>query len=77
VPLTAEAVSALVRSDLAEDPASREWVARAAVSVASGCATIGRDNPASLATSSGFGFTEVGEQWDDEDGLELIFELPA
>ncbi|GAB2992776.1 GNAT family N-acetyltransferase [Saccharothrix stipae] len=40
-------------------------------------ATIGPDNEASLATIAGFGFVEVGEQWDDEDGLELIFERPA
>jgi [ribosomal protein S5]-alanine N-acetyltransferase len=39
--------------------------------------TISPDNAASLATISGFGFVEVGEQWDDEDGLELIFEVPA
>ncbi|ONI92696.1 GNAT family N-acetyltransferase [Saccharothrix sp. ALI-22-I] len=40
-------------------------------------ATIGPDNAASLATIAGFGFVEVGEQWDEEDGLELIFERPA
>jgi RimJ/RimL family protein N-acetyltransferase len=39
--------------------------------------TISPDNAASLATISGFGFVEVGQQWDDEDGLELIFEVPA
>ncbi|MFE1764000.1 GNAT family N-acetyltransferase [Streptomyces angustmyceticus] len=38
---------------------------------------ISPDNAASLATISGFGFVEVGEQWDEEDGLELIFEVPA
>lgn len=40
-------------------------------------ATIAPDNAASLATIAGFGFTGAGEQWDDEDGLELIFERPA
>ncbi|SED32444.1 Protein N-acetyltransferase, RimJ/RimL family [Streptomyces sp. 2224.1] len=40
-------------------------------------ATIAPDNVASLATISGFGFVEVGEQWDEEDGRELIFEVPA
>ncbi|MGW7639566.1 GNAT family N-acetyltransferase [Streptomyces decoyicus] len=39
--------------------------------------TISPDNTASLATISGFGFAEVGEQWDEEDGLELIFEVPV
>ncbi|MBT2385626.1 GNAT family N-acetyltransferase [Streptomyces sp. ISL-11] len=39
--------------------------------------TISPDNTASLATISGFGFTEVGEQGDEEDGMELIFEVPA
>lgn len=37
-------------------------------------ASISPDNAASLATVAKFGFTHVGEQWDDEDGLELIFE---
>lgn len=40
-------------------------------------AAIGPDNVASLATISGFGFVQVGEQWDEEDGLELVFEVPA
>ncbi|MFJ1704708.1 GNAT family N-acetyltransferase [Kitasatospora sp. NPDC088346] len=40
-------------------------------------ATIGPDNVASLATVRGFGFTAAGEQWDEVDGLELIFEVPA
>jgi ribosomal-protein-alanine N-acetyltransferase len=40
-------------------------------------ASISPDNAASLATVRGFGFAETGEQWDEEDGLELIFELPA
>ena len=38
-------------------------------------ATISPGNVASLATIAGFGFTEVGEQWDEEDGRELIFEV--
>lgn len=40
-------------------------------------ASISPANQASLATISGFGFVEVGEQWDEEDGLELVFEVPA
>jgi ribosomal-protein-alanine N-acetyltransferase len=38
-------------------------------------ATIRPGNVPSLATISGFGFTEIGEQWDEEDGRELIFEV--
>ncbi|MFK4090019.1 GNAT family N-acetyltransferase [Kribbella sp. NPDC020789] len=40
-------------------------------------ASISPDNVASLATVAKYGFVQVGEQWDDEDGLELLFELPA
>jgi RimJ/RimL family protein N-acetyltransferase len=40
-------------------------------------ATISGENVASLATIKGFGFVEVGEQWDEEDGLETIFEVPV
>lgn len=40
-------------------------------------ATISPENTASLATIRGFGFAHVGEQWDDEDGLEWIFEVPV
>ena len=40
-------------------------------------ATITPDNAASRALVAQYGFVEVGEQWDDEDGLETIFEVPA
>jgi RimJ/RimL family protein N-acetyltransferase len=40
-------------------------------------ASISPDNAASLATLRPFGFVEIGEQWDEEDGPELLFELPA
>jgi RimJ/RimL family protein N-acetyltransferase len=40
-------------------------------------ASISPLNSASLATIEGFGFEHVGEQIDDEDGLEFIFERPA
>jgi [ribosomal protein S5]-alanine N-acetyltransferase len=40
-------------------------------------ASISPTNEASLATIAGFGFTHVGEQWDEEDGTELLFERPA
>ena len=40
-------------------------------------ASISPDNVASLATIAPFGFTHVGDQWDEEDGLELVYERPA
>ena len=39
--------------------------------------TIGPDNVASQQLAAQYGFTEVGEQWDDEDGLEIIYEVDA
>jgi len=55
----------------------RELLRRAAAEpgVSTVRATISPGNAASLATISGFGFAEVGEQWDEEDGRELIFEV--
>jgi len=40
-------------------------------------ATIAPDNRASRSLIEGYGFTRVGEQWDEEDGLEIIFEVSA
>ena len=40
-------------------------------------ASIRPDNAASLATIAPFGFVQVGEQMDEIDGLELVFEVPA
>jgi [ribosomal protein S5]-alanine N-acetyltransferase len=40
-------------------------------------ATISPDNVASQATIAKYGFVHNGEQWDEEDGLELIFEVPV
>lgn len=39
--------------------------------------SISPDNLASYELASQHGFIEVGQQWDDEDGLELIYELAA
>ncbi|MEV6909173.1 GNAT family N-acetyltransferase [Amycolatopsis sp. NPDC051071] len=39
--------------------------------------TIGPGNTASYRLASQYGFVKVGEQWDDEDGLEIIYEIPA
>lgn len=38
-------------------------------------ASISPGNTASRTLVQGYGFTEVGEQWDEEDGLEILFEL--
>ncbi|GAB3675634.1 hypothetical protein GCM10028814_05880 [Angustibacter aerolatus] len=40
-------------------------------------ASISPDNAASLAMVRRQGFEPAGEQWDEEDGLELLFERPA
>jgi RimJ/RimL family protein N-acetyltransferase len=37
--------------------------------------TIRPDNVASSGLVAQYGFIEVGEQWDDEDGLEIIYEI--
>ena len=40
-------------------------------------ATISPGNTASYALVSQYGFAEAGQQWDDEDGLEIIYEVAA
>lgn len=40
-------------------------------------ASVSPDNAASLALVAEHGFVRVGEQWDEEDGLELVLERPA
>ena len=40
-------------------------------------ASIGPDNTPSLAIARRLGFVQTGEQWDEEDGLELVFERPT
>lgn len=39
-------------------------------------ASVAPDNAASLSLVRSFGFEQVGEQIDEEDGLELVFERP-
>jgi RimJ/RimL family protein N-acetyltransferase len=39
--------------------------------------TISPENVASYELAVQYGFTEVGEQWDDEDGLEIVYEFDA
>jgi ribosomal-protein-alanine N-acetyltransferase len=50
-------------------------VARAHPEVRVVRATISPNNHVSRSLVEGYGFDEVGEQWDDEDGLEIIFEV--
>ncbi len=40
-------------------------------------ATASPTNTPSLALIHEHPFLEVGEQWDDEDGLELVHEMPV
>jgi ribosomal-protein-alanine N-acetyltransferase len=40
-------------------------------------ATISPDNEPSLELIRQFDFVENGEQWDEEDGLEIIYEIPV
>ena len=61
----ARAALASLLERAAADPAVR--VVRASVSP---------DNEASLALVASFRFGQVGEQWDEDDGLELVFERP-
>ncbi|HTU74777.1 MAG TPA: GNAT family N-acetyltransferase [Trebonia sp.] len=39
--------------------------------------TISPGNVASYQLASQYGFTKVGEQWDEDDGLEIIYEVDA
>jgi GNAT superfamily N-acetyltransferase len=52
-------------------------VARAHPDVRVVRATISPGNAASRALVNGYGFDVVGEQWDVEDGLEIILEVGA
>ncbi len=79
----------MVEIGYAVDPAyQRRGYARAALEALLGRAadepqvhtvrvTISPDNLASYQLASQYGFVEVGEQWDDEDGLEIIYEVAA
>ena len=40
-------------------------------------ASVAPDNEASMATLRKFNFVHVGEQWDEKDGRELVFERPV
>ena len=49
--------------------------ARSEPSVRTLRATVSPENEASLALIAQYSFVRNGEQWDDQDGLELIFEM--
>jgi RimJ/RimL family protein N-acetyltransferase len=79
--------SGMVEIGYAVDPAyQRRGYARAALEallqraareplVRTARVTISPDNTASYRLASQYGFVEVGEQWDEEDGLEIIYEV--
>jgi RimJ/RimL family protein N-acetyltransferase len=81
--------SGMVEIGYAVDPAyRRQGYARAALeallaraasepAVRTVRVTISPENLASSELASQYGFAEVGEQWDDEDGLEIIYEVAA
>jgi ribosomal-protein-alanine N-acetyltransferase len=51
-----------------------DW-AREEKEIARFVASVAPDNAPSLAIVKKLGFVQTGEQWDEEDGLELVFEL--
>ena len=51
--------------------------ARQAPDVRTFRATVSPTNAPSLGLIGQYPFVEVGEQWDDEDGLEIIYEIPV
>jgi hypothetical protein len=68
-----------------EDPASAAWVTgviwderhQVAVGRAGYHGPPDRSGMVEIGYASQYGFTETGEQWDDEDGLEIIYEVDA
>ena len=53
-----------------------DW-ARSEHGIAVFIASVSPGNEPSLAIVRKLGFAQTGEQWDEEDGLELVFELGA
>ena len=51
--------------------------ARASAAVRVVRLSVSPDNAPSLGLTRSAGFVQTGEQMDDEDGLELVFELPV
>lgn len=39
--------------------------------------SIAPDNVASYSLAAHYGFVKVGEQWDERDGREIVYEVPA
>jgi RimJ/RimL family protein N-acetyltransferase len=54
--------------------AAFEWATRAH-GIRRFRASVSPDNERSLNLIAKLGFQQTGDQWDDEDGLELVFEL--
>ena len=80
--------SGTVEIGYAVDPVYRRGYARAALEallrraaheprVTAVRVTISPGNTASYALASQYGFAEAGGRWDEEDGLEIIYEVPA
>jgi RimJ/RimL family protein N-acetyltransferase len=81
--------SGMVEVGYAIDPAyRRQGYARAALAalleraarepaVTTVRASVRPDNVASSALVGSYGFVAVGQQWDEEDGLETVYERPA
>ena len=53
-----------------------DW-AHAEKEIARFVASVAPDNAPSLAIVNKLGFVQTGEQWDEEDGLEIIYEVPV
>lgn len=65
------------RRGYAREAAEAMWAAAAAAGVRTLRASVSPDNVPSLALVRAAGFVQVGEQEDEVDGLELVWERPA
>ena len=65
------------RRGYAREAVEGMWAAAKAAGARVLRASVSPDNDASLALVRGAGFVQVGDQLDEIDGLELVFERPA